>query len=57
MGDVSEQHGERFHQDIKFMEDRYQGKWDAAMMGDYVWQLVRDSDAVHKRQSRSSQFF
>jgi len=31
--DVSEEHGERFHQDIQVMEKRYQGRWDEAMMG------------------------
>ena len=34
--DVSEKHGERFHQDIQVMEKRYQGRWDEAMMGDYL---------------------
>ena len=31
-GDVSEEQGEGFHQDIKVMEDRYQGRWDSHMM-------------------------
>ena len=35
LGDVSEEQGERFHQDIKVMEDRYQGRWDSHMMSDY----------------------
>ena len=26
---------ERFHQDIKEMENRYQERWDAAVMADY----------------------
>ena len=34
-GDVSEEQGERFHQDIKIMEERYQGRWDDHMMSDY----------------------
>ena len=33
--DVSEEQGERFHQDIKVMENRYQGPWDSLMMSDY----------------------
>ena len=33
---MSEEHGERFHQDIQVMEKRYQGRWDEAMMGDYL---------------------
>ena len=37
LGQVSEEHGERFHQDIAAMEKRYQGRWDTVMMGDYIW--------------------
>lgn len=43
MGDVSDEQGERFHQDIASMEQRYQGRWDEAMMGDYCWFLTRDN--------------
>ena len=35
LGDVSEEQGERFHQDIKMMEERYQGRWDAYRMSDF----------------------
>ena len=42
LGDLSEEQGERFHQDIKTMEARYQGRWDAHMMADYCWNLMRD---------------
>ncbi|GBM32034.1 hypothetical protein AVEN_127375-1 [Araneus ventricosus] len=34
LGDISEEQGERFHQDIKTMEDRYQGRWDTHMMAE-----------------------
>ena len=40
LGDVSEEQGEQFHQDIKIMEERYQGRWDAHMMSDYCWALI-----------------
>ena len=40
LGDVSEEHDERFHQDIQAMEKKYQGRWDAAMMDDYFWCLI-----------------
>ena len=43
LGNVSEEHGERFHQDIQVMGKRYQGRWDKALMGDYVWNLVRNA--------------
>ena len=57
MGAISDEHGERFHQDIKTMEKRYQGRWDASMMGDYVWNLLRESDCDYKWKSRSNVHF
>ena len=49
LGDVSEEQGERFHQDVKVMEERYQGRWNCNMMADYCWSLMRDVPyAVHK---------
>ena len=57
LGDVSEEHGERFHQDIQTMEKRYQGRWDEAMMGDYIWSLVRENSQEHKRKSRCNTHF
>ena len=45
LGDVSEEHRERFHQDI------------LAMMGDYIWCLIRDDDKLHKRKPRSTVSF
>lgn len=57
LGNVSEEHGERFHQDIAAMEKRYQGRWDTAMMGDYIWSLVRNDPGTHSRKARSSVHF
>ena len=54
LGDVSEEHGERFHQDILAMVKRYQGRWDGAMMGDYIWCLIRDDEKLHKRKQHST---
>jgi len=49
--DVSEEQGERFHQDIKEMEKRYQGKWSTSMLADYCWSFQRDEPhAQHKRR-------
>ena len=31
LGNVSKEHGERFHQYIQVMEKRYQGRWNDAM--------------------------
>jgi len=33
LGEISDEHGERFHQDILAMEKRYQGKWTSNMFG------------------------
>ena len=56
-GDYSEEQGERFHQDIKTMEIRYQGRWDINMLADYCWCLKRDEPmSLHKRKSPRASF-
>ena len=48
LGVVSEKQGERFHQDIRKMEERYQGGWDSHIMADYCWILIRDcTEQIH----------
>jgi hypothetical protein len=42
LGAVSDEHGQRFHQDISNMKKRYQGKWSLSMLADYCWTLKRD---------------
>ena len=57
LGAVSDEHGERFHQDILSMETRYQGKWSSSMLADYCWTLKRDiPDAKYSRKSYISSF-
>lgn len=57
LGDYSEEQGERFHQDIRIMEERYQGRRDSHMMADYCWTLKRDCpDKVNKRKSQRKRF-
>ena len=56
-GDFSDEQGERLHQDLKIMEDRYQGRWDKRMMADYCWSIKRDlSDTQHDGKSRKRRF-
>ena len=56
-GDVSEEQGEMFHQDIRTMEERYQGCWDYHMMADYCWTLICDStEQSHRRKSYKRTF-
>ena len=57
LGDVSEEQRERFHQDNKMMEERYQGRWDAHMMLDYCWTLIRDcTEQSYRRKSYKRTF-
>ncbi|KYQ48592.1 hypothetical protein ALC60_12354 [Trachymyrmex zeteki] len=57
LGDVSEEQGKKFHQDMKEIERRYQGRWNSAMLGDYCWSLKRDQkNASHKRHCNSCSF-
>ena len=53
LGDYSEEQGERFHQDIKEMERRYQGRWDVNMMADYCWALKRETNMQGKKRKRN----
>ena len=56
-GDFSDAQGERFHQDLKIMEDHYKGRWDKRMMADYCWSIKRDlSNMQHDRKSRKRRF-
>ena len=51
LGGFSEEQDERFHQDIKVMEERYQGRWDRHIMANYCWCLQRDcpNDPHHRK--------
>lgn len=51
LGDVSDEQGERFHQDLKIMETRYQGRWNASMFGDFCWFMLREDKNPKKRKT------
>lgn len=54
-GSVSDEQGERFHQDFAAMEARYKGKWSPAMIADYCWTLIRDSpNSTFNRQAKKA---
>ena len=58
LGAVSEEHGERFHQDITKMKSNYQDKWNPGMMGDFCWMLLRDiPEAKYTRSSKKTYFW
>ena len=54
---VSDERGERVHQDIQAMEERYKGVWNEGMMSDYCWMLYRDdANYPYKRKSYFQHF-
>lgn len=57
LGAYSREQGERFHQDLRVMEDRYQGRWDEHMMADYCWSITRECpENIHRRKSKKRSF-
>ena len=57
LGDLSDEQGERFHQDISDMEVRYQSCWDATMLAYNCLSIERDdAGASHRRKSVKRQF-
>lgn len=54
--DVSDEHGERFHQDISRIEKRYTGKSSMHMLSDYCWGLITVSNESHKRKASRNSF-
>ena len=57
LGNVSDEAGERFHQDVALMEKRYKGKWSPSMLADFCWMLQRDApDSPYKRKSYAKHF-
>lgn len=39
------------NQDLKRLEERYQGRWDAAVSSDYSWGLKPEDSSQHERKS------
>jgi len=57
LGDVSDEQGERFHQQISTMEKRYQGKLTTVMLADYCWTLKRDIPNARYSRKLAVTFF
>jgi len=52
LSEVSDEHGERFHQDIMALGKLYEGKWTSSIWADYCWTLNRDvPEAKYRRKS------
>ena len=57
LGDHTDKQGERLHQNLKVMEDRYKGRWDISMLADYCWSIKRDEPLnTHRRVSKKGRF-
>lgn len=57
LGAYSDQHGERFHQYIKVMENMYKGKDNKHMLGDHCWRQIREDPNTHwSRKPRLNYF-
>lgn len=54
--DYSDEMGERFHQDIKVIEKRYQGRFNKFMLSDYCWYLKRETNLESRKNSRRTSF-
>lgn len=56
LGDTSDEHGEKFHQQLKKLEADFEGKNHEHMMGTYCWRLLRhDNPSYFKRKGSGSQ--
>jgi hypothetical protein len=57
LGSVSDEHGERFHQDVSTLENRYQAQRGARVLSVYCWIRKRDVPvAKHRKKSTSFAF-
>ena len=54
LGDVSDERGKRFHQDISVMEKRFIEKWNPGMLADYCWNIKKEDDTLHKRVKKTN---
>ena len=51
LGDVEDEHGERFHQNVAILEKKFKGKCPVVILVDYCWSIKRDtSELLHKGQ-------
>ena len=57
LGAESDEQGERFHQEMKTMEERYEGKWSVGMLADYCWGLIRETPPSSYNWQSAGPFF
>lgn len=60
LGKISDEHGERFHQQIKLIEHRFYGKNDEHMLAEFMWFTYEEEEeereivAIRAERSRES---
>lgn len=55
LGEVSDEHGEKFHQELKMMETNYKGKSRINMLSDYCWSVKEKCDeSEYSRQPKKA---
>lgn len=57
LGQFSDEQGERFHQEILAMENRFLGKNKISMLSDYCWSLKRETDPASYKRKRNVKTF
>lgn len=55
--EANDEQGEKFHQDISYLECRYKGKSKLRMLSDYCWNSIRDDPNVSFSRKRKMPFF
>ncbi|PNF16264.1 hypothetical protein B7P43_G11641 [Cryptotermes secundus] len=54
LGAYSEEQGERFHQDVRDIERRYQGRWNANWLADCCWMIKWETENGKRKHVRRS---
>lgn len=57
LGEVSDEHGEKFHQEMKWMETNYRRKSIINMLSDYCWSKKEKFDeSEYSRQAKKARY-
>lgn len=57
LGQMSDEQGERFHQEIFKIEQRYLGKNKISMLSNYCWSLKRSTGSEDYKRQRNTSYF
>jgi hypothetical protein len=57
LGKVSNEHSERFDQDISVMEKHFVGRRNCGMLSEYCWSIVMETPESSYKRKRSRKTF